>query len=396
MKSKCIVPEYLPSKPVVEKKRDNFYPEGTVYVKLRNGIQMPVVASGVPGSDFVANTKIILDAKVAHIDTAYQYGNQHGIGLGLKGYNRTSYFLTTKIPECGSNDLKDTSHCGKQSTKLMEQNLQELDVEYVDLMLVHRPPHGIVQDQWRAVEEFYYAGKTRAIGVSNYCQECFDCLKATQRVVPMVNQVEYHVGMGSDPHELLSYSASHGIVIEAYSPLGGSSGKAIHNDRVVSLANDYQKSSAQIALKWILQQNSTFVTASANEKYLQEDLDVFDFNISLSDMEKLDAETSPGGSICQDKISMLSPAVAAIIVTIITLFCFAIGFVTYYRCVRKSRTHEEVSMDEFSSVKKADSENTGGFEAVQQTGEVWEENDRESIGSTHERKSEVAEPIHSC
>jgi len=144
MKSKCIVPEYLPSKPVVEKKRDNFYPEGTVYVKLRNGIQMPVVASGVPGSDFVANTKIILDAKVAHIDTAYQYGNQHGIGLGLKGYNRTSYFLTTKIPECGSNDLKDTSHCGKQSTKLMEQNLQELDVEYVDLMLVHRPPHGVV------------------------------------------------------------------------------------------------------------------------------------------------------------------------------------------------------------------------------------------------------------
>eukprot|EP00466_Bigelowiella_natans_P003486 jgi/Bigna1/87697/estExt_fgenesh1_pg.C_230076 len=129
-----------------------------------------------------------------------------------------------------------------------------LGVDYVDLMLVHFPPLvggcggqncKAMQAQWRAVEEMYKNKTARAIGVSNFCQSCFECLNATQTILPMVNQVAYHIGMGPDPEGLFSYAKKLGVVMQAYSPLGNGSPDLIHGDLTTAIGAKYNKSSVQ-------------------------------------------------------------------------------------------------------------------------------------------------------
>merc|ERR1740138_582285 len=121
----------------------------------------------------------------------------------------------------------------------------------------------------------YKAGKAKAIGVSNYCVSCFDCLigQPGVEVVPAVNQVELHVGMGDDPEGLVSYCAKHNIVIQAYSPLGN--GKLITDSALAEVGKTYSKSAAQVALKWIVQKGLPVATKANKEEYLKEDIDVF-------------------------------------------------------------------------------------------------------------------------
>jgi 2,5-diketo-D-gluconate reductase A len=162
-------------------------------------------------------------------DTAENYRNQKGVGAALKGLPRDSYFLTTKTVPCTA---ETEAACTASTTKDFLGDLEDLGLEYVDLILLHGPSNrggkctksACAKDlgQWKAYEALYKAGKAKAIGVSNYCVSCYECLIGAPgvTVVPAVNQIEFHAGMGPDPAGIVSYSEKHDIVVQAYSPLG--------------------------------------------------------------------------------------------------------------------------------------------------------------------------------
>lgn len=242
-------------------------------ITLRNGVEMPLAAMGVwQYSPEEAEEAIGLALQVGftHIDTANDYFNEVGVGRAIAKVPRSSVFLTTKVPGCGVEGIGQSgalpcasAYAGTQ--KFNDANLELLNMSYVDLVLVHFPPSAIgassdqictyVQQQWKAMEEFYAANKTRAIGVSSYCPVHFECLKKTATVMPMVNQVLYHVGMGPDPGTiaLKQYSLDNDIVLQAWSPLGDGDSTLITGDMVTTIAKAHGKASgATVSLKWVL------------------------------------------------------------------------------------------------------------------------------------------------
>ena len=193
-------------------------------IRLNNGVEMPMISAGTWQYDPTTATQVVktaLSVGINHIDTANDYHNQEGVGAGLKGVNRSSYFLTTKVPPQSTE-----ATAFEKTTKDLEDNLDQLGLSYVDLVLVHFPPPGntrhcsAMQRQWAAMEAFYAAGKARAIGVSNYCPSSLECILPNATVTPAVNQCEYHVGMSADPDGIKMYCDGKGIVLQAYSPLG--------------------------------------------------------------------------------------------------------------------------------------------------------------------------------
>lgn len=282
-------------------------------VTLNNGVVMPVISAGTwqyNASVAKASCEDALTAGYSHFDTAHDYQNQDGVGQFFKEavakVGRNNLFLTSKVPGCGvpGQGVRGGKYCFNDTVKLFEEDLTLLDVPFVDLMLVHFPPGGCnalscpeIQAQWSAFEDMYAQKKARAIGVSNYCQSCFECLFKTSKVTPAVNQVQYHVGMGPDPIGLHTYLKTKGIVMQAYSPLGDGSSELITGNLTNGIGKNYNKSGAQVALKFILQHGVPFSTKSTKEKNLLSDIDLFDFTISDADMATLDAATSPKGDV---------------------------------------------------------------------------------------------------
>jgi len=252
-------------------------------IKLINapGVRMPVVALGTGGySNATAQAAVLLGLhnNVTHIHSAADYSNVQGVGKGLaaaKAAGIVSPFVTAMTSPCihtaGSSFIRNISDplaCEALTTKELHANLALLGLKKVDLMLLHGPSESfgyegacgpkictLNQAQWRAYQTFLKAGLTRAIGVSNYCQSCIDCLLAdkTTTVKPAVNQIQFHIGQGSnDPEGLMSYNARHGIIVQAYSPLA--SGGVFTDPLTVKIAKNYAgKSSAQIGLRYVLQ-----------------------------------------------------------------------------------------------------------------------------------------------
>jgi diketogulonate reductase-like aldo/keto reductase len=239
-----------------------------------------------------------LDLGGTHIDTANDYRNQDGVGRALQKVPRDSFYLTTKVP---SQEHKIHAYSG--TTVDLYENMKLLGLDYVDLVLIHFPPRGqstakscpAIQEQWRAMEDFLKAGKTRTIGVSNYCPSTFECLLEKATVVPAVNQVQYHIGMGTDPIGLISYCKSKNITLQAYSPLGDGKGELITGELVTGIGKNHGKSGAQVSLRWVAQHGVPLSTKASNAKYLAEDLDIFDWKLSAAEMAKLDAATTPTG-----------------------------------------------------------------------------------------------------
>ena len=284
-------------------------------VTLSNGVHMPVLAVGVGGvhqADVALRTALQLGFN--SIDTAHDYGNFAQVKTALHDVPRQSVFLTTKVPGCGVPTQGLQPPCYNNTVQLSEASLAALNVQYVDLLLLHFPPLlgckkgssacSKMQQQWKALEHLYRANKTRAIGVSNYCVECVACILETATVVPMVNQMETHLGIPRDNHGLRPFCATHGIVLEAYSPLGH--GKVLDVPAVHTIAAAKNKSTAQIALRFVLQlgQNTTtglapFVTSSSNPLHLQEDLDVVGggWTLSAAEMLTLERVTAPSCSV---------------------------------------------------------------------------------------------------
>jgi len=276
-------------------------------VRLNNGVFMPTVSLGTAGyNDSVVEGVLATAASVGFVgvDTAFNYYNQKGVGLGLARLNRSAVFVISKTTPCfhpqasPAYNISDPQKCMEQTRSDIESDLQQLNVKQIDLLLLHGANHhgqGSCGElacrlniaQWKVYEEYYAAGKVRAIGVSNYCPSCLDCLIAAAKVIPAVNQFRLHVGMGADPEGFLSYGNHWGIVTMAYSPMGG--GEVFTDPLLKKIGSAHNKTAAQVALKWVVAKGATLATKSSSPKHLKEDLDLFSWELAKDDVSAMDA-----------------------------------------------------------------------------------------------------------
>jgi diketogulonate reductase-like aldo/keto reductase len=275
---------------------------------------MSMIAAGVyqyNTSEAYLSVSAALKVGFAHIDTALDYENQQGVGRAIKdsGLPRDQIFVETKVPGCGMDKTtRNPFMCYNSTKQNLESDLELLGLPYVDLVILHFPPLPsfimrscnelgsceMARQQWKAMEEFYKAGKAKAIGVSNYCPSCFECL-AKADIFPMVNQVMFHVGMGADPTGLISYSKKLGVVTQAYSVLGNTpwtghaDDKILHGNLTTTIAKAHNRSSVEVALKWVVNHGVPAVTKSMNPAHLKSDLDLWSWELTSGEMAELDA-----------------------------------------------------------------------------------------------------------
>jgi len=253
---------------------------------LPNGIGIPCIGFGTwqtPEGDVAVNSvRQAIEAGYRHIDTAQAYGNEEGVGLGIRqsGVPREELFITTK--------LWNDKHSYALAKSSFEESLSKLGLDYVDLFLIHWPNPLSVRshweqanaETWRAMEELYDEGKIRAIGVSNFCERHIDALLKTARIKPMVNQIRLCPGETQDV--LVEYSKSLGMVVEAYSPLGN--GRIFEVPEMISLSEKYNRSIAQICIRWSLQKGFLPLPKSVTPSRIADNLKVFDFNLTEDDV----------------------------------------------------------------------------------------------------------------
>ena len=252
-------------------------------VILNNGIGMPVFGLGTYLSGSSQETQDIvayaLEIGYRHIDTARFYGNERDIGKAIKksGIPRKDIFITTK--------LWNSDHGYNRALEAFEESLEDLGLEYVDLYLIHWPVQTLRMESWRALEKLQVEGKCRAIGVSNYMIDHLTDLLAISPVMPAVNQVEFSPFLYQK--DLLEFCRSNNIQLESYSPL--TKGHMLDDARLSEVARKYSKSTAQILIRWTLQKDVIVIPKSSRKEKIRENADVFDFEISSEDMDRLDA-----------------------------------------------------------------------------------------------------------
>lgn len=252
------------------------------YTTLNNGIKMPMVGFGVfQIPDQEDCQKVVEEAiKVGYrlIDTAQVYGNEEAIGKAVKasGIPREEFFITTKLW---------ISDFGYDSAKIaFDESLKKLDMDYIDLYLLHQPV-GDIFGAWRALEELYREGKIRAIGVSNFMPEQFANLAIFNAVTPAVNQVELHVF--NQKQEQQDYLASKGVQIESWAGLAAGQFDVFNNSTLVKIAKKYNKKTSQVMLRWQLQRGIVSLSKSATPSRIAENFAIFDFELSKDDMAQI-------------------------------------------------------------------------------------------------------------
>ncbi len=249
---------------------------------LHNGVQMPYLGLGVylseDGAEVVNAVKWALDMGYRHIDTASIYQNEKGVGLGIKQSSvpREDVFLVSKVWN---------SDQGYESTlQAFEDSLNRLGTEYLDLYLIHWPVKGKFTETWKALEFLYNTKRVRAIGVSNFMQHHLEALLPKADVIPMVNQMEFHPYLVQQ--DLLDYCNSKKIQYEAWSPM--MQGKIFDIELFKDLADKYNKTIAQIVLRWDLQKGVITIPKSSKKERIRANADIFDFELSQEDIRFLD------------------------------------------------------------------------------------------------------------
>ena len=249
--------------------------------KLNNGVEMPYLGLGVFKSqegDEVRNAVIsAIEAGYRHIDTAAVYGNEVGVGKGIKdsGIKREDIFITTKL--WNEEQRKDNQY------NAFEASLERLGVDYVDLYLIHWPVRGKYVESWKILEKIYKEGRARAVGVSNFHVHHLEDVFAVSDLVPAINQVECHPELTQV--ELVKYCQSKGIAWEPWSPLGA--GTLFNNETIKNIGAKYNKSIAQVILRWGLQLDYINIPKSVNKNRIIENSQIFDFELEQSDMEAI-------------------------------------------------------------------------------------------------------------
>ena len=257
------------------------------YITLANGVKMPLLGYGVYQVDPAECERCVTDAIAVgyrSIDTAQAYHNEEGVGNAVRksGLPREDFFLTTKVW---------ISNGGYEKAKAsIDESLAKLQTDYIDLLLIHQPFNDYY-GTWRAMEEAYKAGKLRAIGVSNFRPHHLKALLETE-VAPMVNQIEFHPGC--QQRETLAFCRDHGILVEAWSPLGR--GRVLDHPTLTAIAQNHGKTPAQICLRWCLEQGVLPLPKSVTPARMAENRDLFTFALTPGDMAQIAALPPFGGS----------------------------------------------------------------------------------------------------
>jgi diketogulonate reductase-like aldo/keto reductase len=257
---------------------------------LSNGVEIPKLGLGtwfISDNDAGQAVKDAVQIGYRHIDTAQAYGNERGVGEGIKtcGVNRQDMFVTTKLAA----EIKSY----KEALSSIDESLQKLGLDYVDMMIIHSPqPWKLFGEEerffegnleaWRALEEANKAGKLRAIGLSNFQKPDIDNILGSCDIKPMVNQILAHIS--NTPIELIQYIQDKGLLVEAYSPIGH--GEILKNKDIVRVAEKYAVSVPQLSIRHVLQLGLLPIPKTANPEHMKTNAEV-DFTISEEDMEFL-------------------------------------------------------------------------------------------------------------
>ena len=260
-------------------------------IKLSNDVNVPVLALGtwLIDDEFVGEAvRQAVKIGYRHIDTAQAYGNERGVGEGIRtcGLDRDKMFVTSKVAA--------EHKTYEQAAKGIESTLRLMDIDYLDMMIIHSPQPWMEVNQsdnryvegnrqaWKALEDAYKAGKIRAIGVSNFLEEDIESLLETAEIKPMVNQVLCHIS--NTPFSLIKYCQEKGIAMEAYSPVAH--GEALKNDIIGQMAKKYNVSIPQLCIRYDIQLGMIVLPKTSNPEHMKSNGDV-DFEISERDMEEL-------------------------------------------------------------------------------------------------------------
>ena len=250
-------------------------------VTLNNGIEMPMLGFGTNTLRGAIGVQAVFEAiSVGYrlIDTAHIYGNEESVGAGIKqsGIKREELFVTSKLW---------VDDAGYESTKkAFQTSIDKLGLEYLDLYLIHRP-RGDVKGTWKAMEELYQEGKIKAIGVSNFGPKQLDDLMAYAKIKPMVNQIETHAFFQQG--KAYEYHKKFDIQMEAWSPFAAGRNDIFSNQTLADIGKKYNKNNAQVSLRWHFQRGIVAIPRSKQKAHMMENLDIFDFELSKSDMKDI-------------------------------------------------------------------------------------------------------------
>ncbi|NDV42181.1 aldo/keto reductase [Flagellimonas sediminis] len=251
--------------------------------ELHNGVEMPYFGLGVylskDGNEVIHAVKEALDHGYRHIDTAAIYHNEEGVGTGIKesSVDRKDVFLVSKV--------WNTDQGYDSALKAFDASLERLGTDYLDLYLIHWPKGDLSKETWKALERLYKEKRVRSIGVSNFLQHHLEDLLTSAEIVPMVNQMEFHPYLVQQ--KLLDFCASKGIQYEAWSPL--MQGNIFDLEVMKDLAAKYNKTIAQIVLRWDLQKGVVTIPKSSKKERIIANADLFDFEINEADVQLLDS-----------------------------------------------------------------------------------------------------------
>lgn len=260
-------------------------------IKLNNGVLIPQPGFGTfmtkDGEEAIQAVKWAVETGYRHIDTAAIYNNEKGVGEGIRqcGVSREELFVTSKVWN---------SERGYDKTlKAFDKTMDDLGLDYLDLYLIHWPANErqfgkkaskLNQETWRAMEKLYEEGRIKAIGVSNFMPHHIERLMEKATVKPAVNQIEFHPGLLQK--ECVEFCKEQEITVEAWSPLGR--GELIFDELLMGLAEKYGSTVAQIIIRWVMQHDIVPLVKSTKQSRIEENFQVFDFEISSEDMQRID------------------------------------------------------------------------------------------------------------
>jgi len=250
--------------------------------KLNNGVEIPLFGLGTylndNGEAAIESMLYALKIGYRHLDTAAMYNNELEVGEAVQrsGIPREEIFVTTK--------LWNSDHGYQNTLNAFKRSLDKLKLDYIDLYLIHWPVEEKRLESWRALEQLHSEGLCKAIGVSNYMERHIQEVLDNFDVVPAVNQVEFSPFLYLK--DLQQFCESNGTVLESYSPL--TKGYRLHEPKLESIANKYSKSTSQLLIRWCLQKGVICIPKSSQKIHIKENSDIFDFEISDTDMLELD------------------------------------------------------------------------------------------------------------
>jgi diketogulonate reductase-like aldo/keto reductase len=255
---------------------------------LNDGNKIPIVGFGTYKSteqEGIDSVNYAISNGYRLIDTAAIYKNEEAVGTGIKasGISRQEIFITTKLWR---------ENLGYEATRTeLEKSLNRLNTDYIDLYLIHWPANvknydnwqKTNADTWRAMEELQAEGKIKSIGVSNFFQEHLEALFRTAKLIPSINQIEFHPGYWQP--ELVEYCKKQNIVVESWSPLAR--GKVFGNEVLKAISRKHNKSISQVCLRWIIQHGVIVIPKSTTLNRIEENINLFDFELSAEEMKQI-------------------------------------------------------------------------------------------------------------